>query len=102
MRGVQNNFIYYVHFVFDNIYTTNISVGVSFTQKNKTSCAKSKYKTFSSLNEAIIDCSKSIECSGVYDAMCDGGHWFLCPYGSTYVSTSGNSCTYMKEGNVSK
>lgn len=82
------------------MYTINFPGGASFTQKYKTSCGKSKYKKFSSLQEAQTECGKDSECSGVYDVHCDGKYWYLCPYRSTYSSTA--SCTYMKEGKVKK
>ena len=80
------------------MYTINFPAGVSFTEKIKTSCGKSKYERFSSLQEATTECGKDSDCSGVYDSRCDGKYWYLCPYDSTYPSTS--SCTYMKGGKV--
>ena len=79
---------------------TNLPAEVSFTQKNKTTCRKSKYNKFSSLQEAKTKCGEDSGCHGVYDARCDGKRWYLCPYGSTSVSSS--SCVYIKEGKVRK
>ena len=82
--------------------TTNLSAGVSFTKKPKTSCYANRYKEFSSLQEAKTECVQDRNCSSVYDNQCDGIEWYLCPYGSISESSSGNSCTYVKEGKVRK
>lgn len=92
---------YDIHFHFDNMYTTNLPAEVSFTKKYRTSCRKSKYNKFSSLQGAQNECIKDDNCSRVYDRWCDGNTWYLCPHGSI-VSFSLFSCTYLKEGTFRK
>ena len=62
--------------------------------------------SYGSLTEAKMACSVDSGCSGVYDKLCDGHEFYLCPGGDipaadVYKNWGLGSCTYRK-GNLSQ
>ena len=61
------------------------------------------YATFTTRKNAERACDKSVKCSGVYDAQCDGkGPWYTCRVGIDYETASKHTkhCVYTKEKTV--